>query len=280
MVILSGLLRSSRIGDEKGLYQVWRAAFGDTDAYIDGFFSRLYTPGMAAVYEIQDQIVSAAYALPLGKLLIPGSKPQNCAVTYALGTLPEYRSRGIGGKVAKMAADMCTENGVGVLCPAEPSLFGYYEKFGYRPLFSAERCTFQAKPVKNGVLRKETAQSYSRMREMLLSDTVHIAYSEKIMAYQEYLCLDTGGGLFSVNFNGAVCVASAQILPGGQLFLEELLCPEDLKIPVASMVANRLGLTRILAMRPANESAGSTPVAMLLPSGQSPKNGWFGFSFG
>lgn len=275
---MSGVLRVSRAGDEAGLYNVWKTAFGDTQEYIDGFFTHIYFPGMAAVYEHDGEIISAAYAVPLGKLMLPEKTPIDCAVTYAFGTLPEYRSRGIGSKVAKMTADMCKSTGAAVLCPAEPSLFGYYEKLGYKTFFSAVKTIFLAEPNKFGALKIESARSYSALREELLSDIAHIAYSGQVIAYQEYLCQKNGGGLFSINLGGTTCAASAEILPDGTLFLEELLCPSELAVSVASLIAGKMGAERISVHTPVTDNTG-IPYAMLFDGGCT-LNGWFGFAFG
>jgi hypothetical protein len=46
---MNGIPRPSRPGEEAALRQLWKLVFGDSDAFLDRFFSLVYTPGMAWV---------------------------------------------------------------------------------------------------------------------------------------------------------------------------------------------------------------------------------------
>jgi len=157
-----GELRLSRPGDEKTLKALWKDVFGDGEAFIELFFREVYTPGMAAVAAEDGKIVSAAYAVPFGEALY----------IYAVGTRAEYRGRGLGKAVTLLAAG----GRAAYLCPAEPSLFGWYQReMGAEPV---SRRAPAAPPEK---LAEISPEEYRARREAMLSGVPHAAYSDGIL---------------------------------------------------------------------------------------------------
>jgi len=159
--------RPSRPGEEDALRQLWKTVFGDSDAFLDRFFSLVYQPGMASVIEENGQIVSAAYALPL----------ENAVYIYAVATHPSCRGKGYGKQVTLAAA-----NGKpAYLYPAETSLRDWYARemgavtVSHRPAYSAPENTH---PI--------TAEEYNRRREQLLSHIPHAIYTTQLLQLFEF----------------------------------------------------------------------------------------------
>ena len=72
-----------------------------------------------------------AYILPVGDLASSGrSCGPNCAMLYAIATLPEYRGHGYGEAVTRAAAELAVQKGFPavVLKPADDGLFDFYKK--------------------------------------------------------------------------------------------------------------------------------------------------------
>ncbi len=100
------------------------------------------------------------------------------AYLYAAATLPEYRGRGLMAELIEKAKAEMVGNGKCLITkPAEPSLFNYYERFGFKTaVFSEDRLINKqthAEPLKT--LSKE---EYTFKREELLKDKPHITLSD------------------------------------------------------------------------------------------------------
>lgn len=217
------MLRYSRPGDEAGLSAIWKTVFGDGDDYISGFLSHMYEPGKA-VCAVEDGVtVSMAFALELGTLRVPGQAGVPCGYVYSVATLPEWRGRGLAGRMTVAAAELCERHGgVAAVCPAEPSLFDYYRQNGeFEDFFyiCERRFSLPDSARSGGKTVRLSAEEYSKEREKLLSERSHIELSPRAAEYQEYLCLRSGGGFFGLP-DGAVFAAERA---GDTVFIKELL---------------------------------------------------------
>ncbi len=97
---------------------------------------------------------------------------------YAAATLPEYRGQGLMAELIEKAKAETVEKGQYLVTkPAEPSLFAYYGKFGFKTaVFLEDRLINKqtdAEPLKT--LSKE---EYTFKREELLKDKPHITLSD------------------------------------------------------------------------------------------------------
>ena len=75
------------------LRHLWKQCFGDEDAYVSLFFDRRFSPEQTLTAWVDDTLVGAVYLLEAevdGHPLWYG---------YAVGTLPEYRGRGISRRL-------------------------------------------------------------------------------------------------------------------------------------------------------------------------------------
>jgi len=264
-------LRRARPGDEPAMAEIWKRVFGDGDDYIAGFFAGLYEPGRAVCAEAEGKLVSTAFFPRLGELVSASGERRPCSYVYAVATLPEYRSRGLGAAVSRAAAEGCLEDGgVSVICPAEPSLFDFYRKtVGFSNFFAVSETTVAPEAAAGPAAERIDAETYFALRESLLAGTDHIAFSDRAAAYQAYLCRSGGffrtdGGLFAL-----------ERTPDGALVKEALG-----SVPPSALAA--LDAEPCVIRAPAPRGAGR-PFGMLLAPGPTPVGGsaepWFGFAF-
>jgi len=221
------LIRPSRAGDETGLKALWQAAFGDPQSAIDAFFSALYEPGMAIVWEEDGTIASAIYLLDAGLTPLPGGDTLRTSYSYALGTLPDYRGRGIGSGVTRAAIAHSGELGfdLNVICPAEESLFPYYTRLGYTHAFPiAEDEVLRSEdfsPVCTNKIMSTDFSMYSTLQRGF-SPECGTMYLLGYLRYVEQVCKASGGGLYELEIDGQVCLAAVSILEN-RLFVREFL---------------------------------------------------------
>ena len=109
------------------LRAIWREAFGDSDAFLDRFFTLAYSPDRCRIALDSDEVVGGLYWFDYtyngGRL----------AYIYAVATAKTHRGRGVCGALMNdTARHLATLGYTGaILVPAEPSLYGFYERLGY-----------------------------------------------------------------------------------------------------------------------------------------------------
>lgn len=113
------------------LKEMWKNIFGDTESYVDLFFSEVQTAESTLVVKLQNKVIAMVF-YPEYSCNI-GGKETKCGYICGAATLPEYRGQGVMGKLLNAALeDMKSRNyGACVLIPAGESLFNYYKKFGF-----------------------------------------------------------------------------------------------------------------------------------------------------
>lgn len=113
--------------DVPALRRLWKEAFGDTDAFLDLFFSAGFSPARCRTVREGDTLLGALYwfdCLWEGKRL---------AYLYAVATANAFRGQGV---CARLMADTHRHlRSLGfsgaVLVPGSDALFNMYEKLGY-----------------------------------------------------------------------------------------------------------------------------------------------------
>ena len=143
------------------LKQHWKTVFGDTDAFLDAFFSIAYSPDRCRYLMEDDAVVSALYWFDCeyegGKL----------AYIYAVATDPNHRGKGLASHLMMQTHEHLKELGYAgaVLKPAK-GLFPFYERLGYLPSGYIRRFTANAgNPIP---LKELTAEEFSQMRRKFL----------------------------------------------------------------------------------------------------------------
>lgn len=121
----------ARRKDIPALKKIWAACFGGEREYADFYYRTRFRPKETLVWRENGLPVSMMTLMPL---TIAG---QTGAYIYAVATLPEYRGRGLVRKLSAFAENVLRQQGrtFMALVPAEPSLFAFYEKLGYRTSF-------------------------------------------------------------------------------------------------------------------------------------------------
>lgn len=145
------------------LRALWQEAFGDSEAYLDSFFSAGYDP-RRAMCAVQDGVaLSAVYWF---HCTLRGKK---IAYLYALATAKAYRGRGIAHQLMDAVHAHLEQQGCeGVLLvPGDKALFAFYEAIGYtaRTQIREFVCTGAAEEVQ---LRRIDTEEYARQRRELL----------------------------------------------------------------------------------------------------------------
>ena len=144
--------------------ELWKEAFGDTEEYLDTFFTTGYDPRRAMCAVRDGVVLSAVYWL---NCTLRGQK---VAYLYALATAKAYQGRGIAHKLMDAVHNHLEQQGYAgtILVPGEEKLFAFYEAMGYEQKTKVSEffCAGAADEVQ---LRRINADAYLAQRRELLS---------------------------------------------------------------------------------------------------------------
>lgn len=170
----------------EGLKQLWAAAFGDSEAFIELFFDTAYAPERCLYLTENGQVAAALYWLD-GE-----SDGQKFAYIYGVATHPEHRGKGLCRRLMAETHQLLAQQGYAgaVLMPAEPGLRKMYAKMGYRECCCMDQfdCT-AGEPVDVRAIGRE---EYARLRRSLLPEGGLIQEEENLAYLQTYASLYAG----------------------------------------------------------------------------------------
>ena len=155
-------LRHPRPGEEAALRALFTEAFGDED-FTDLFFQRGYS---------RERCLAAFDGALLGALhwfdcTLDGEK---AAYVYGIAAFKAQRGRGIGSELIRTALAELDRAGYAqvLLVPAEESLFGYYERFGFRAVSTIREIQVTAGEILP--IRRLMVSEYAAARRELLPE--------------------------------------------------------------------------------------------------------------
>ena len=83
------------------LRQLWKAAFGDTEGFLDCFFDTAFSPHRCRCVTVDGEIAAALYWFDVT------CREQPMAYIYAVATHPDHRGRGRGRGYGCGCGDSC-----------------------------------------------------------------------------------------------------------------------------------------------------------------------------
>ncbi len=217
--------RFARKDDIPALARVWENAFpDDSEKEIFTFLKTVRPEEECLLADRDGQVVAMVFMLPA--CLRTGTSRLPLQYIYAAATLSDFRGQGIFGGLLTAALSVAQQRGCAAsfLRPAEPSLRGYYQRFGYEPFFYCRTFTGTAGSQPTAAV-SVSSEEYACRREKRLPETA-VLWDSRFMGGTVLLGNDGEAGC-------AVCDSR-----DGVLFIRELLCdPEDEETLAASLAA-------------------------------------------
>ena len=145
------------------LRALWQQAFGDSDAFLDDFFSAGFSPERCRCITIDNTPVAALYWFPAQYEDTP------LAYLYAVATDVAFRGQGLCHRLMEDTHRHLAAQGFqgALLVPGASSLVSFYAGMGYTPFSTIREYScdagFSAIPLRN-----ITAREYSQLRRSLL----------------------------------------------------------------------------------------------------------------
>lgn len=249
------------------LKAIWAASFPeDSPADIDDFFARQFRAPECLIHVEDGVPVSMVFMLPA--VLHAAGRALPVQYIYAASTLPAYRGRGIFGSLLRRAHELAVqrEQAGSFLHPGEPSLYGYYRRFGYIPWFTAEqrRIAWDRLLEADGqaaLLRKVGEDAYHALRERFLAEyPAWVEWGDRFTRQAVQDAQGRGGGLLAGE-EGCLLYTQA----GDTALVSELLCLPGRREACLKAAAQRLDCAALVVREPAGPAGAGDPFGMWLP---------------
>lgn len=187
------------------LKSLWQQAFGDTPAFIDGFFAKGFSPERCRCIAIDGAVAAALYWFDAKK------DGENFAYIYAVATEKSHRGQGLCRRLMTDTHSHLQSSGYtgAVLVPAEPGLWDYYSTMGYRPFGRSD--TFAREAAAPIALEQISAREYLAQRNAYLPQS-SLDETQSICYY----------GTWGNFYRGSDCLFAAAI-DDGVLYAQEFL---------------------------------------------------------
>lgn len=147
-----------------GLRALWKEAFGDTDAFLDSFFSTGFSMYRCMCIREGNRPLAALYWFDCHW------QDKRLAYVYAVATAKSHRGQGLCHKLMEATHRLLLQLGYSgvVLVPAKQALFGFYEKMGYGCFGGITQWDATAgKPL---ALKRLDYKQYCAVRDRYLTD--------------------------------------------------------------------------------------------------------------
>lgn len=238
------------------LRALWQEAFGDSDAFLDTFFTTAYRPDRCRCVTVDGQVAAALYWFRCSHM------GQPVAYIYAVATAKAFRGRGLCRMLMENTHAHLENLGYAgtVLVPGSESLFRLYAGFGYRVCSGI--CEIITAPDDRSIpVHRVAPEVYARLRRELLPSGGIVQEGENLDFLQTQATLYAGPKFL---------LAARQ--EGAQLYGLELLGDTGAAPGILSTLGCESGTFRV---------PGDTPFAMYRPLGESilPMPEYFGLAF-
>jgi len=212
------------------LCALWREAFGDSEEFFYRFHSTAFSENRCLCVNLDGKVAAALYWFDCQ---YDGKK---IAYLYAIATLKAYRGKGLCAALMNSAHEKLSALGYSgaILVPSEESLFGFYERFGYKTCTSVKE--FEISLSKTSTPTSLVAvdkREYARLRRHFLPTGSVIQEGENLDFLEAQARLYRGDGF----------VLAARI-EGDSLFALELLGDTDSAEKILSALGCKKGFFR------------------------------------
>lgn len=155
--------RAATRRDIPALRELWKEAFGDSDAYLDTFYDLGFGTHRCRLALEGEELLGALYWFPCS------CRGQEMAYIYAVATYVKARGRGVATTLLQDTWSHLESQGchATILVPGTGDLVRFYAKMGYRPCSPQGRLRAQAQGPAC-VLKAVSPRRYGELRRAML----------------------------------------------------------------------------------------------------------------
>ena len=231
------------------LRQLWKEAFGDTDAFLDHFYGTAFSPDRCLCAMLDGEVAAMAYWFHC----------EEYAYIYAVATAEKHRGKGISHALMARIHEILTQRGYAgcILVPGEESLRIFYRGMGYENCGGVKE--FDAEAGDPLPLRKLGKEEYAVLRRQHLPQGGVVQEGENL----DFLSC-------WADFYEAPDALLAAVWEEGKLLVLDLLGDARQAPGIAAALGAKSGWFR---------SPGHTPFAMHKPLNSNHPPKYFAFCF-
>lgn len=247
----SDIVYASREKDGKQIEKIWETCFGDDKEYIRFYLEqRMTEENMLVIYE-DGQAVSMASFLPV-RYLCDGVYVE-ARYVYAVGTLPEYRGKGLAKRILSFAQRHYGQPLI--LAPAEESLMRYYETLGFQKAFSDSRertevgltaLEWKEEAETDYKIEPLTAREYVKIRDEKYQREGYVQWDEEAVSYAMELCSYYGGKAVAIHQTSGKQDILMYEMDKDVLVILETSLEEDMRQKVILNLLKETGAKRVV----------------------------------
>ena len=231
------------------LRNLWKEAFGDTDSFLDKFYSTAFSPYRCLCATVEGRVCAMAYWFDC----------EEYAYIYAVATARSDRGKGICHALMEKLHSLLAEKGYAgcIVMPGEESLRDFYRGMGYENFGGVHEFDCEAgEPLS---MRKIDATEFASLRRRYLPEGSVIQERENL----DFL------SCWAQFYAGEHCLVTA-LWEDGTLKIMELLGNTELAAGIVSALGAKCGSFRM---------PGHTPYAMHRPLNDHKVPKYFAFCF-
>lgn len=258
------------------LKNLWLMCFPDEDKKVlNNFFENSVTPENVIATFSDEKIINAMYLVEC-EIVLKG-KRYSAEYIYGVSTHPEYRGKGLMKKAFKYLDELAVSRCVDYLflVPAEASLFGLYEKTGFKVGFTYEKVSVDFNDIFSGNEKNEplTFERYTQFKNELCPDFSGYAILNETAFNSFYL--PVGEELKVVCNNNGYCVFGIE---DKKLIIFEHFCKDGYKLPYCGDFNKNYSVE----LRKPDLNGNGIPFGMYKSFGDVPelRNTFFGVPYG
>jgi len=239
--------------------ELFKRCFGDSDAYVDMFYQKYCTPDQVLIVEEEGELNSMATMLET-TMHFPDGTSHPVGYVYALATNPYIQGKGYARQLLAFADEYLQKKGMKclTLVPASPSLHRYFENLGLAECFATRKVEKMAAELTGLPPLSEDCKlvpilpsEYNLIREEKLKDNMHIAYSDKLVQFQQFGCHLTAGDLYRIEIEGEVGCVAIEYVQRSRLLMKELLISPTKMEKAVQLISEEMPAVRFHIRTPA-----------------------------
>ncbi|MFR6352155.1 MAG: GNAT family N-acetyltransferase [Alistipes finegoldii] len=161
--------------DEIACKELWTAAFGDDEQFIDSFLIRYYSRSRMLTAEYEGRTAAMLHLLPFESQL------GRTTYIYGVATAPEFRRRGLAGKLMGEAMQLIADrdDDAALLIPSEEWLRGFYAAYGFSGAIPVTFASPDGFDFGTGDPSKDLAMVWRRDASAPMPETLQCSYYKK-----------------------------------------------------------------------------------------------------
>ncbi len=200
-------IKSPQQADIPSLRRLWQEAFGDTDEFLDLFFTHGFSPERCRFVEEKGNTAAVLYWFDCEW------NSRKIAYIYAVATAKAHRGKGLCHKLMEHThKHLKSKDYAGViLVPGSASLFKFYESMGYKTSCCVHEFTCSAAEKKTP-LSNISKEKFSTLRRTFLAENSVIQENENLDFLSSYASFYMGEDVILAAYKDNGNLVCAEIL--------------------------------------------------------------------